>query len=228
MPRWNFTSVRLQPWWEKAAASKDKSIAAQANETLDGLPARILKQRLLEEAVAPRAKTQLAEYPPAFPGLKAEDLDVRDGYVFEIANPANRRTVKEVANAFWGEDPAQACRFANVADQSRFQVWGFGQKHECTDGHYFTTPAGGYAPNRFGLYDMLGNAWEWTEDCWNASYAGAPSDGAAWLAGDCGQRVLRGGSWSTVPRYARSATRFKNPADFRDNLTGFRLARTLE
>jgi len=132
------------------------------------------------------------------------------------------------ASRYWGDDPAQACRFANVADQSRFQTWGFGQKHECTDGHYFTAPAGGYAPNRFGLYDMLGNVWEWTEDCWNASYAGAPADGSAWLAGDCGQRVLRGGSWSTVPRYARSATRYKNPADYRDNLTGFRLARTLE
>ena len=128
----------------------------------------------------------------------------------------------------WGDDPVQACRFANVADQSRFQTWGFGQKHECTDGHYFTAPAGGYAPNRFGLYDMIGNVWEWTEDCWNASYAGAPSDGAAWLSGDCAQRVCRGGSWSTVPRFARSATRHKNPADYRDNLTGFRLARTLE
>ena len=129
---------------------------------------------------------------------------------------------------YWGDDPVQACRFANVADQSRFQTWSFGQKHECIDGHYFTAPAGGYAPNRFGLYDMLGNVWEWTEDCWNASYAGAPSDGAAWLTGDCAQRVCRGGSWSTVPRYARSATRHKNPSDYRDNLTGFRLARTLE
>ena len=133
-----------------------------------------------------------------------------------------------VTTRYWGDDPVQACRFANVADQSRFQTWGFGQKHECTDGHYFTAPAGGYAPNRFGLYDMLGNAWEWTEDCWNASYAGAPPDGAAWIAGDCAQRVSRGGSWSTVPRFARSATRNKNSADHRDNLTGFRLARTLE
>lgn len=128
----------------------------------------------------------------------------------------------------WGDDPVQACRFANVADQSRFQTWGFGQKHECTDGHYFTAPAGGYAPNAFGLYDMLGNVWEWTEDCWNASYAGAPSDGSAWLRGDCTQRVLRGGSWSTVPRFVRSAARHKNPADFRDNLSGFRLARALD
>ncbi len=133
-----------------------------------------------------------------------------------------------VAARHWGDDPVQACRFANVADQSRFQTWGFGQKHECTDGHYFTAPAAGYSPNRFGLYDMLGNAWEWTEDCWNPSYAGAPADGSAWLAGDCAQRVARGGSWSTVPRFVRSATRYKNSADHRDNLTGFRLARTLE
>ena len=133
-----------------------------------------------------------------------------------------------VTARYWGDDPGQACRFANVADQSRFQTWGFGQKHECTDGHYFTAPAGGYAPNRYGLYDMLGNAWEWTEDCSNASYAGAPADGSAWLTGDCAQRVTRGGSWSTVPRFARSATRYKNNADHRDNLTGFRLARTLD
>jgi|CXWL01.1.fsa_nt_gi formylglycine-generating enzyme required for sulfatase activity len=133
-----------------------------------------------------------------------------------------------VAARPWGDDPVQACRFANVADQSRFQTWGFGQKHECTDGHYFTAPAGGYSPNRFGLHDMLGNAWEWTEDCWNANYAGAPSDGSAWLTGDCAQRVTRGGSWSTVPRFTRSAARYRNTADHRDNLTGFRLARILD
>ena len=133
-----------------------------------------------------------------------------------------------VSARYWGDDPVQACRFANVADQSRFQTWGFGQRHECTDGHYFTAPAGGYSPNRFGLHDMLGNVWEWTEDCWNASYAGAPADGSAWLAGDCAQRVSRGGSWSTVPRFARSATRYRNTADHRDNLTGFRLARVVE
>ena len=129
---------------------------------------------------------------------------------------------------YWGNDPVEACRYANVADQSRFQTLSFGQKHDCNDGHYFTATVGSYARNGFGLYDMIGNAWEWTEDCWNASYAGAPADGAAWLAGDCRQRVSRGGSWSTVPRFARSAARNRNSADHRDNLTGFRLARTLE
>jgi formylglycine-generating enzyme required for sulfatase activity len=132
------------------------------------------------------------------------------------------------AARYWGDDPGQACRFANVADQSRFQTLSFGQKHECNDGHYFTAPVGGYAQNGFGLYDMLGNVWEWTEDCWNASYAVAPADGTAWLTGDCAQRVSRGGSWSTVPRFARSAARNKSSPDHRDNLTGFRLARTLD
>ena len=58
-----------------------------------------------------------------------------------------------------------------------------------------TAPAGSFAPNRFGLYDMHGNVWEWAQDCWNSSYAGAPSDGSPRLQGECGVRVLRGGSW---------------------------------
>ena len=57
-----------------------------------------------------------------------------------------------------------------------------------------TAPVGSYDPNKFGLYDMHGNVWEWTEDCWNVNYKGAPTQGEAWTAGDCGRRVLRGGS----------------------------------
>ena len=71
-----------------------------------------------------------------------------------------------------------------------------------------TLPVGSFSPNAFGLHDVHGNVWEWVGDCWNGSYAGAPSDGSAWTnSGDCGRRVLRGGSWLGVPRYLRSASR---------------------
>jgi formylglycine-generating enzyme required for sulfatase activity len=79
----------------------------------------------------------------------------------------------------------------------------------------------------FGLYDMVGNVWEWTEDCWNASYNGAPADGSAWTSGDCSRRVVRGGSWSTYPVNLRAANRPWNAPDIRDVHLGFRLGRTL-
>ncbi len=88
-------------------------------------------------------------------------------------------------------------------------------------------PGGGKKPNAFGLYDMYGNVWEWTEDCWNAGYQGAPVDGSAWTGGDCKKRVVRGGSWFDVPIYLRSAVRFGDRADKRINFDGFRVARTL-
>ena len=70
-----------------------------------------------------------------------------------------------------------------------------------------TAPVGSFAPNQFGLYDMVGNVWEWTEDCYHDSYGGAPSDGAAWTSGDCSRRVLRGGAWYNTPDFLRSAHR---------------------
>jgi len=90
-----------------------------------------------------------------------------------------------------------------------------------------TAPVGTYPPNAFGLYDMHGNVWEWVQDCWNGSYAGAPGDGSAWESGECVRRVLRGGSWGYIPRYLRSANRFGYTAGIRSNFNGFRVARTL-
>ena len=90
-----------------------------------------------------------------------------------------------------------------------------------------TAPVGSFGANSFGLHDMHGNVWEWVEDCWNESYAGAPSDGTAWSRGDCSQRVLRGGSWFYIPRSLRSAYRDWSSSGFRDGDLGFRVARTL-
>lgn len=86
-------------------------------------------------------------------------------------------------------------------------------------------PQGSFPPNAFGLYDMLGNAWEWTEDCWHGDYAGAPSDGSAWLSGSCGNRVLRGGSWNCTPSTVRVAEREVHDPSGRYAVVGFRVAR---
>ena len=90
-----------------------------------------------------------------------------------------------------------------------------------------TNPVARKQANAFGLYDMSGNVWEWTEDCWNDNYSGAPSDGGAWTSGDCGRRVLRGGSWINEPQNARAAERIRGGSTGRSNISGFRLARML-
>jgi formylglycine-generating enzyme required for sulfatase activity len=90
-----------------------------------------------------------------------------------------------------------------------------------------TAPVGSFAANGFGLYDMVGNVWEWTQDCYHGSYNGAPTDGSAWTSGDCYLRVLRGGSWRNTPRGLRSALRDWLASDSRLDLHGFRVGRTL-
>ena len=89
-----------------------------------------------------------------------------------------------------------------------------------------TVEVGSFQPNAFGLYDVHGNVWEWTEDCWNGNYNGAPSDGTAWTSGDCSRRVLRGGSWNVNPRGLRSANRGRSAASDRNGVSGFRVSRT--
>lgn len=97
----------------------------------------------------------------------------------------------------------------------------------CSDGYANTAPAGIFQPNAFGLYDVLGNVSEWTQDCWNVSYESAPRDGTAWESGDCNQTVLRGGSWDDGPSDLRSANRRRESAGNRHLMVGFRVGRTI-
>jgi len=90
-----------------------------------------------------------------------------------------------------------------------------------------TLPVDSFAPNPWGLYQVHGNVWEWTQDCWHDSYAGAPSDGSTWATGNCSLRVRRGGAWNDLPRLLRAALRFWNAPDDRSSGIGFRLGRTL-
>jgi formylglycine-generating enzyme required for sulfatase activity len=139
---------------------------------------------------------------------------------WEYAARAGTRTSR-----YWGDDPDLACEYANVHDadtQARHRFpW---EAHACRDGHVETAPVGKFKANAFGLHDMLGNAWEWVEDCQSVNYIGAPADGSARVTDDCPRRVYRGGGWSG-PASVRAATRNSNPAGYRSQLLGFRVAR---
>jgi formylglycine-generating enzyme required for sulfatase activity len=113
----------------------------------------------------------------------------------------------------WGDQPG-----SNNANCDRCgSAWGNKQ----------TAPVGSFAANAFGLHDMHGNVWEWTQDCYVNSYSGAPSNGSARTKPKCESHVVRGGGWSDRPMYLRSAIRYGDPPDYRSNYVGFRIARKL-
>lgn len=125
--------------------------------------------------------------------------------------PRYWRGVADSAQANIGKDP---CCGGSTAGADRWE---------------YTSPAGSFPPNAFGLHDMAGNVWQWTGECYHADYTGAPSDGAAWTSAECKMRVQRGGSWMSYGHWLRSAKRIKkDSATVREYLTGFRVARSLE
>ncbi len=130
---------------------------------------------------------------------------------------------------YWGDGRDGACRHANVADLTLADALRFEKKPEhfflCPDGYVYTAPVGRFIPNAFGLYDMLGNAWEWVGDCWNENYVGAPGT-PAYRDGDCSRRVARGGGWVNDPHNVRAAGRSGVVTGYRYYVLGFRVART--
>jgi len=125
-----------------------------------------------------------------------------------------------------GGSPGAVCEYANIAgDESGFR-W---QHDACADSTAVgTQPVGSLQPNAFGLYDMIGNVAEWTQDCMNLSYLDAPTDGSAWGRGICSSHMTRGGSWFTGTREIRLPARFNLKNGDRNDFTGFRVVRTLE
>lgn len=130
------------------------------------------------------------------------------------------------SSRFWGDEPALACRYANGADLTAVERYPEFVVHPCRDGYLGIAPVGSFQPNPFGMYDMLGNVWEWCEDHWQVNYRGAPADGSARRGWDH-LRVRRGGSWFSSPRNLRSAARSGEQRLFRGDDTGFRLVRAL-
>jgi formylglycine-generating enzyme required for sulfatase activity len=116
---------------------------------------------------------------------------------------------------------------ARAGTSTKYSFGGSVSKSQANYDGISTVGVGQYPANGFGLHDVHGNVWEWTEDCWNKSYTGAPNNGIAWTSGDCGLRILRGGSWGNYPRNVRSANRDRGKVDHLYNYNGFRVARTL-
>jgi formylglycine-generating enzyme required for sulfatase activity len=131
-------------------------------------------------------------------------------------------------NRFFGIDPKDVCQYGNVYDQSSAREFEFEWKPvPCDDGHTVTAPVGSYKPNAFGLYDVIGNVFEWTEDCASPTWRGAPGNGKPWVDGDCSLRGYRGASWVTNdPYYLIESSRFKYMGAH-DNDLGFRVVRDI-
>ncbi|MGO9174195.1 MAG: SUMF1/EgtB/PvdO family nonheme iron enzyme [Rhodomicrobium sp.] len=149
-------------------------------------------------------------------------LSKNTGKEYRLLSEAEREYAARAGSAkpfWWGSSisTAQANYNGNAAYNGG-EKGGYRQK---------TLPVSSFKPNPWGLDQVHGNVAEWVEDCWNESYLNAPSNGSAWTSGDCGRRVLRGGSWYDQPLFLRSAYRIGYSADRRFDDTGFRVARTL-
>ena len=125
----------------------------------------------------------------------------------------------------WETAQTDACTSANVADRTAAKRYPGWDAFDCDDGYVYTAPSGSFMPNAFGLNDMLGNVFQWTQDCWQPDYTGAPDDGRARSEGSCGERELRGGSWFSTPARVRASYRNHFNVDQRTSSVGFRLVR---
>lgn len=131
---------------------------------------------------------------------------------------------------YWGSAAKDACEYANVADDTFRRNHTYAPVFNCNDEYEFTAPVAKFKPNEWGLHDMLGNAWEWTEDCLHEDKSKAPLDGSAWLEedkGNCERRVPRGGSWVSGSDWVRAGAQAGDLAHYHSQLLGFRVALTI-
>jgi formylglycine-generating enzyme required for sulfatase activity len=126
---------------------------------------------------------------------------------------------------YWSDDPDSACLYGNVYDLTADETFHYRfLAHDCMDGYAEVAPVGRFQSNAFGLFDMLGNVWEWTCSSYADPYDGheLKCDNAAGI-----DRVLRGGSRFAEPAFVRSADRFGRNAAIGAIDFGFRLAHDL-
>jgi formylglycine-generating enzyme required for sulfatase activity len=143
---------------------------------------------------------------------------------WEYAAKAGSRSLRP-----WGDAADRGCAFANTYDRTSAEryplAWPMAR---CRDGFADIAPVGSLRANSFGLYDMIGNVWEWAEDCATLTYVGRPTDQRAWLwDGGCKRRIQRGGGWITGPDRSRPAFHGDGDDEDRADFVGFRVVREL-
>jgi serine/threonine-protein kinase PpkA len=159
----------------------------------------------------------------------ADWLTRQSGHRYRLLSEAEWEYVARAGSGtdyFFGDDPSQLCRYANVADRSIPRRPLSSPVVDCDDGFPQLAPVGSFAANAFGVHDMLGNVAEWIADCGMPAYAGAPDDGTPTEEGsNCPTHGVRGGSWESTADELRVAKRgvAASPSPIR----GIRLLREL-
>jgi formylglycine-generating enzyme required for sulfatase activity len=150
-------------------------------------------------------------------------LSHKTGKVYRLPSEAEREYVTraDTTTPFWWGSSISTAQ-ANYDGNSTFRGGSKGEYRQRT------VPVDSFLANPWGVYDVHGNVFDWTEDCWNETNTGNPGDGSARTSGDCSHRVVRGGSWASDPRHLRSAFRGRSISVARNTYQGVRLARTLD
>lgn len=130
----------------------------------------------------------------------------------------------------WADNLDNICKYANVADLSRVEAHKLERTptrfFDCNDGQIFAAPVGSYPASPWGMYDMVGNVWEWVQDCFIPGYDGAPTDGSARL-GTCDRRIVRSGGWYARNWFVRPAARSREEPTYRSSTLGLRVVREM-
>ena len=133
----------------------------------------------------------------------------------------------------WGDKASDACKYSNVFDidgkksnyAEKFATW---DPTNCLDGFERVAPVGSFSPNKFGVYDITGNVWEWMEDCSEAEYKNGQLDEKPnQVRGHCEKRSVKGGSWLSKISRHRPSFRGRDPENLSSHIFGFRIAKDL-
>jgi formylglycine-generating enzyme required for sulfatase activity len=149
-------------------------------------------------------------------------LSARTGKTYRLPSEAEREYASRAGTAtpfWWGARISTA-----QANYNGTLAYAGGAKGEWRQR---TLPVDSFPPNPWGLYNVHGNVWDWTEDCWTEANAGNAGDGSARTGGDCRWRVVRGGAWNYAPTYLRAAFRYWNEPNNRSSVQSFRVVRVL-